>query len=147
MTSNPTPFMSHVSYNPILTIAIYIVYHEIFLNKKLDRVKFFIYSFFAITMTINMFITGGRAGQVMYFAMLVILIFQFFNSDKIKSLLAIMILIPGIFFAAYYSSDLFQTRVDYAIESVKDYELNKNSSVGNRISYAKNSWDIISKKS
>ena len=39
MTSNPTPFMSHVSYNPILTIAIYIVYHEIFLNKKLDRVK------------------------------------------------------------------------------------------------------------
>ena len=81
----------------------------------------------------------------MYFAMLVILIFQFFNSDKIKSLLAIMILIPGIFFAAYYSSDLFQTRVDYAIESVKDYELNKNSSVGKRISYAKNSWDIISK--
>ena len=145
MTSNPTPFMSHVSYNPILTIAIYIVYHEIFLNKKLDRVKFFIYSFFAITMTINMFITGGRAGQVMYFAMLVILIFQFFNSDKIKSLLAIMILIPGIFFAAYHSSDLFQTRVDYAIESVKDYELNKNSSVGKRISYAKNSWDIILK--
>ena len=145
MTSNPTPFMSHVSYNPILTIASYIVYHEIFLNKKLDRVKFFIYSFFAITMTINMFITGGRAGQVMYFAMLVILIFQFFNSDKIKSLLAIMILIPGIFFAAYNSSDLFQTRVDSAIESIKDYELNKNSSVGKRISYAKNSWDIILK--
>ena len=142
---NPTPFMSHVSYNPILAFSIYIVYHEIFLNKKLDRVKFFIYSFFAITMTINMFITGGRAGQVMYFAMLVILIFQFFNSDKIKSLLAIMILIPGIFFAAYNSSDLFQTRVDSAIESIKDYELNKNSSVGKRISYAKNSWDIILK--
>ena len=142
---DPTALMSHISYNPLLAIAIYIVYHEIFLNKKLDRVKFFIYSFFAITMTINMFITGGRAGQVMYFAMLVILIFQFFNSDKIKSLLAIMILIPGIFFAAYHSSDLFQTRVDNAIENVKDYELNKNSSVGKRISYAKNSWDIILK--
>jgi len=144
MTNNPTPFMSHVSYNPILTIAIYVVYHEIFLNKKLDRIKFFFYSFFAITMTINMFITGGRAGQVMYFGMLAILIFQFFNSDKIKSLLAMLILIPGIFLSAYYSSDLFQIRVDSVVQNVKDYEINKNTSVGKRISYAKNTWDIFS---
>ena len=58
-------------------------------------------------MTINMFITGGRAGQVMFFAMLAILIFQYFNGQKIKSLIAIVLLLPSIFFVAYQSSDLF----------------------------------------
>lgn len=144
MVNNPTPFMSHVSYNPILTVAIYLVYHEIFLNKKLDKIKFFFYSFFAVTMTFNMFITGGRAGQVMYFGMLAILIFQFFNSDKIKSLFAMLILIPGIFFGAYHTSDLFKYRVDLVAQNIQEYELNKNTSVGKRISYAKNSWDLIS---
>ena len=145
MTTNPTPFMSHVSYNPILTIAIYIVYHEIFLNKKLDRVKFFIYSFFAITMTINMFITGGRAGQVMFFTMLAIIIFQFFNTQKIKALFLIAVLTPGIFFTAYTTSNLFQTRVDAAVKNITYYSENKSSSVGLRITFALNSWEVIKK--
>ncbi|MBT7881203.1 MAG: O-antigen ligase domain-containing protein, partial [Flavobacteriaceae bacterium] len=73
---NPTPFMSHISYNPILAFAIYLVMHEVFFNKKLTNLLFSFYSFFAISMTINMFITGGRAGQVTFFVMLSILIFQ-----------------------------------------------------------------------
>jgi O-antigen ligase len=145
LLSNPTPFMTHVSYNPILAFAIYIVMHELFLNKKIEKAKFFLYSFFAITMTFNMFITGGRAGQVMFFAMLAILIFQFFNSDKVKSLIVILILLPGIFFAAYKSSELFHQRVDLAINQVVTYENHNNSSIGKRINYAVNSWDIIIK--
>jgi O-antigen ligase len=140
---NPTPFMSHISYNPILTFAIYLVLHNIFFNKGLSQLRFFSYSFFAITMSFNMFITGGRAGQVMYFAMLSILIFQFFNYEKIKSLIVMLILIPGIFFTAYQSSDLFKIRVDSAISDVLTYELNSNTSVGKRINYNLNSWDII----
>ena len=73
---NPTPFMSHFSYNPILALAIYISYYNIFIQNNLSKFKFFFYSFFALSMTINMFITGGRAGQVMYFVMLTILILQ-----------------------------------------------------------------------
>ena len=94
-------------------------------------------------MTFNMFITGGRAGQVMFFSMLAILIFQFFNSEKIKSLIAIVILIPGVFFAAYQTSDLFKQRVNLAFHQIVSYETNHNSSIGKRINYAKNSWDII----
>ena len=37
---NPTPFMSHISYNPILTFALYIVLHQIFFNKNLSNLKF-----------------------------------------------------------------------------------------------------------
>ena len=143
--SNPTPFMSHISYNPILAFAIYFVLHEIFFNKKITNLVFSLYSFFAISMTINMFITGGRAGQVMFFAMIAIIIFQFFNTQKIKALFLISFLIPGIFFTAYTTSDLFQERVDAAVKNSLFYSENKASSVGFRITLALNSWEAIKK--
>jgi O-antigen ligase len=162
IVSNPTPFMSHISYNPILAFAIYLVSHEIFFNKALNKLQFFLYSFFAISMSINMFITGGRAGQVVFFWLIAILIFQFFNAEKIKSLIAILILIPGIFFTAYQSSDLFKERVDSAVRDIVNYEMglkikesrtskdyefdfrkHLNTPVGERISYAMYSWKIF----
>ena len=142
---NPTPFMSHISYNPILTLAIYVVYHNLCFKTNLSLSKFFLYSFFAISMTINMFITGGRAGQVMFFAMLIILIFQFFNNEKIKSLFTVLVLIPLIFFAAYQASPLFKERVDIAVNETINYGVDNNidGSIGQRITYARNSWDVI----
>jgi len=140
---NPTPFMSHISYNPILTIAIYIVLHQIFFNKKLTSLRFSFYSFFSISMIINMFITGGRAGQVMFFIMLMLLIFQFFEGRKIKSLFFIALIIPTIFIASYQVSDLFQKRVDQAVENITDYSHYPNTSVGLRITFVKNSWEVI----
>ena len=46
---DPTPFMSHISYNPILAFAIYLVCHQIFLNRNLSQVKLVLYSFIAHT--------------------------------------------------------------------------------------------------
>ncbi len=140
---NPTPFMSHISYNPILAMAIYLVYHNIFIKSNLNTPKFFLYSFFSITMTINMFITGGRAGHVMYFVMLTILIFQFFSKDKIKALVAVLVIIPLIFFSAYQTSYIFHQRVDLAVNNTMNYEFAKNTSVGQRITFAINSWEVI----
>ncbi len=140
---NPTPFMSHISYNPILAFAIYLVLHEIFFNKKLSNLIFSTYSFFAISMTINMFITGGRAGQVTFFVMLIILIFQIFDKQRIKSILTIFILIPGIFFTAYQMSDLFQKRVDLAVVETMTYTDQTYTSVGLRLNFAINSFEVI----
>ena len=145
---NPTPFMSHISYNPILAFAIYIVLHEIFINKKLTNLVFFFYSFFAISMTINMFITGGRAGQVAFFVVLSILIFQIFDKQRIKSLLIILIMIPSIFISAYQFSDLFQERVDLAVKQTLRHSLighNQNQSVGLRLNFIQNSFEVIKK--
>ena len=140
---NPTPFMSHISYNPILAFSIYLVSHEVLFNQSFSKVKIYIYSFFVITMSINMFITGGRAGQVMYFSMLVILIFQYFGSQKMKAILVSLILIPSIFFSAYQTSNIFQERVDLAIGNTVNYSDNKYSSTGLRLTFALNSWEII----
>ena len=142
---NPTPFMSHISYNPILAFAIYLISHQVLFQDKLSKLKRYIYFSLAITMSINMFITGGRAGHVMYFVMLSILIFQYFNYKKIKSLILIMIVIPSVFYTAYQSSEIFNERVDMAVENTLNYSENKGSSVGRRITFAINSWDIIKK--
>ena len=140
---NPTPFMSHISYNPILTLAIYMVLHEIFFNKKLTNLVFSFYSFFAISMTINMFITGGRAGQVAFFVMLSILIIQIFEKQRIKSLLVILIMIPSIFIIAYQTSNLFKSRVDQAITETLSYSDGSYNSIGFRVHYTKNSFEVI----
>jgi O-antigen ligase len=140
---NPTPFMSHISYNPILAFATYLVLHKLFFNKKLTNFVFSLYAFFAISMTINMFITGGRAGQVVFFVMLAILIFQVLDKQRIKSLITILIVIPGIFFTAYQTSNLFQERIDKAIQESLDFSSQSHSSVGLRINFAINSWQVI----
>ena len=142
---NPTPFMSHISYNPILAFAIYLVLHEIFFNKKITNFVFSLYSFFSISMIFNMFITGGRAGQVAFFVMLSILIFQILDKQRIKSLIIIFIVIPGIFFTAYQASDMFQQRVNLAFNQALEYHpgSNNNNSIGYRITFALNSWEVI----
>ena len=140
---NPTPFMSHISYNPILAFAIYLVLNQIFLNKNLTNLRFSLYSFFAISMIFNMFITGGRAGQVMFFSMLAILIFQFFDGKKVKSLLVIIVILPSIFFTSYQLSDLFKNRVNSAISDVINFSEIKETSVGQRISFTINSFEVI----
>lgn len=140
---NPTPFMSHIQYNPILAFAIYLVLHEVFFNEKLKKIELGLYSFFAISMSFNMFITGGRAGHVMFFSMLAILIFQYFYSQKIKAIVIIFIVTGGIFFSAYQSSTIFNDRVNETILSIKNFESNKKTSLGERLVMAQNSWEII----
>ena len=147
---NPTPFMSHISYNPFLAFAIYLVAYEIFINKQLSKLMLWVYSFFTVIMVFNMFITQGRSGQVAFFALTGILILQYFKGQRIKALIVALILIPGIFLTAYQTSPLFERRANLAIKEVVNYDIEYvvgnqfvNSSVGARILFAANSWEII----
>ena len=47
LVNNPIPFMTHVSYNPILAFAIYLVAHKVFINQALSKTKLYLYSFFS----------------------------------------------------------------------------------------------------
>jgi O-antigen ligase len=148
--NNPTPFMSHISFNPFLAFTIYLVSHEILFNRKLNNKHLFLLVFFLVAMVINMFVTGGRAGQVMFFFVIVILCFQFFREHKIKALISIFILVPGLFFAAFQSSPIFKERSILAIDEVSKFNVSSvsinqsvTSSVGVRLLFAMNSWEII----
>jgi O-antigen ligase len=141
---NPIPFMSHISYNPILAVAIYIVSYEILFNLKLTTSKKVALSCFLLLMVINMFITGGRAGQIMFFCVIIILAFQYFNSEVFKALIVSTIVLLSVFFTAYYTSTIFHNRANEFVRDVQNFESNKSSSIGIRINFAVNSWEIIS---
>jgi len=153
---NPTPFMSHISYNPFLAIAIYLVSHKILFDKNIKNITLCGACFFVITMTINMFITGGRAGQVMFLVALVILIFQYYKGSIVKSIFITLATIPLVFMIAYNSSSMFNQRVNQAKSELMGYSkaletsksgasagLIEQSSVGLRLLYAENTLRII----
>ena len=75
--------------------------------------------------------------------MLVVLIIQILDKQRIKSLITIFIVIPGIFFTAYQVSDLFQQRVNLAYNQALEYHPESNNSIGYRITFALNSWEVI----
>jgi len=140
---DPIPLMSHITYNPFLAIAIYLLSYYVLFDHSLGKLKKITYSFFILTMSINMFITGGRAGQVMYFAMLVVLVFQYFPKNVFKAV-SVSLFVLLISFSTFYSnSKIFSDRVDIAVTELSDYKNHTHSSTGMRISSAINSWSII----
>jgi O-antigen ligase len=151
---DPIPLMSHANYTPFLTIAIYFLSYYVLFDNSISKLKRITYSFFIITMSINMFITGGRAGQVMYFAMLVITVFQYFSGKLLKASLVSLIILLLTFSTAYSTSKIFKYRVDVAISQFTNYkEFLKStpnpgeefvgSSVGERMVFAVSSWEIF----
>jgi len=141
--SNPTPFMTHITYNPLLAIAIYLIASDIIFHRSHSNYKRVVYFLFFITMTMNMFITGGRSGQAMLFVVVVLLSFQYFSGRLIKSIITSAVLGSFVFFLAYSYSSIFSERFDMAIHNTLNYDQNKGSSVGQRLTFAINGVDVF----
>ena len=138
---DPTPFMTRISYNPFLAFAIYLLIYYFF---KINEIK--IRAFIAlliIIMSINMFITGGRAGQVVFFVLLLVAFFQFVRAVNILKIIMFLGFLVFTFILAYKFSPVFKERVNRAIYEVKNVNKNRNTSVGLRITMWENSIRII----
>ncbi len=126
--------------NPYVDLLSYLKIH-----KNNNILRNIISLFFVVTMSINMFITGGRAGQVGYFMMIILIVSQYFKKKIFKTTSLLLTLLPLIFYFAYNYSTIFKNRLDLAISNIKNYNKNANTSVGLRINFARNSWEIIKK--
>jgi len=140
---NPTPLMSHISYNPFLAFAFYLVVNKLISGEKIFLTERVLYTFFAFTMTFNMFITGGRAGQLMFFAAVIILSFQYFKNSQIKAIIISLLLTIFITITAYSLSEVFKSRIDATIYSVTNYKENKITSIGYRATFLINSFELL----
>ena len=140
---NPTVFMSHIVYNPLLAVAIYIVASRILFEKKFSKYMSFIQTLFLFSMVISMFITGGRTGQILFFIVIFILSFQYFKNSLFRFLIVSILLTVTIFTSAYNLSDLFKSRVNQTISNIIEYKSNPNTSVGQRIAYSVNGLNIF----
>ena len=141
--ANPTPVMGHISYNPFLAFAIYLTLNKLLFERPMSFRLRTILTFFAISMTFNMFITGGRAGQVMFFASLAVLTFQFFRDSQIKATIISAIIIFVIGFGGFNYSPLFKNRIQQISYDLAVFTTNKNTSIGHRIIFTKNTIEVI----
>lgn len=139
---HPTRKVFHVVYNPMLAFGFYLVMHEILWGRLRGRWRPAGIGL-ALAMAWNMFITEGRAGQLAFFAMLFLLLVQYYRKNLVKGLLGVSIILPLIFTAGYMLSPTFHNRVDLARQEVAEYRINPNTSVGLRLLFWQNSWQII----
>jgi O-antigen ligase len=139
---HPTRRMFHVVYNPLLALGFYMVIHEV-LWGGLTAGRRTCAIFIALAMALNMFITEGRAGQVAFFAMLVLLLLQYYRKNVLKGIVIACVTLPLIFLAGYNLSPTFHKRVKMVREEVSMFSENPNTSIGLRLLFWKNSWEII----
>jgi O-antigen ligase len=132
----------HVVYNPLLAFGIYLVLHRATWEAK-DLWKRAGLLLLAAVMVFNMFLTEGRAGQLVFFILTAIFLVQLFGRHWIKSLLVITILLPLLFLTGYRFSPVFKNRVDAACSEISRFRENPNTSVGLRLQFWKNSCSII----
>ena len=142
---DPTPFVHHTSYNPFLAFAIYLIGYLVFFDKSFSRFQKVVFIFFFITMSVNMFITGGRAGQGGYIVVILILFLQFFNKHPLRAILMSTLLLGSVVTIAYNTSQVFHDRMNLVVSNVKNFKQNKNTSVGLRMNFAINTFEIIKK--
>jgi len=132
----------HVVYNPLLALGIYLVLHEAIWGVRQTVYRFTLFTLAGV-MTFNMFITEGRTGQLVFFVLMGLLLCQVFGKYRVKAFVAICILLPLTFTVGYTCSPVFKQRVDIACREVRQFRENPNTSVGMRLLFWQNSWEIV----
>jgi len=132
----------HVIYNPMLAFAIYLLMHELVWGKIRAALRWPL-SGLAALMMVNMFITEGRSGQVVFFVLLGLFLLQILRKNILRTGLIITFLLPSVFAVGYQVSPVFHGRVDRACSEIHQFHRNPNTSVGLRLLFWQNSWEII----
>ena len=139
--ADPAPFMGHGFYNPFLAFAIYILIDKIFYGDESYFMKL-VFTFFVITMTINMFITGGRGGQLVLFVMFYLLFLRYFQAYMFRAFIGSTLLIVLLGFVAYEKSGIFQIRMNdtkIGVEKLLNSEKFEGGSTQVRLAWLLNS--------
>ncbi len=129
---DPSPFMNHSFYTIFLAVSILLIFDNIFRTK--NRLIIFLSVLFLISATVNLFLNGGRLGQLAF--ILAFVIYSFFKLQKIKYFLLSIIGLIFIIILAYKFSPVFKQRVLIAqnnIEKViksQDFETSWGKRIG-----------------
>ncbi len=130
--SDPSPFMDHTNYSAYLAFTSIILLTRFF--NSLELTSKIIYALFFITVTGNLFINGGRTGQVI-FVVLLIITFILSLKSKLKAIVYSVIILGCIFLSAYSLSQNFNERTNQAITDAQQmiYDNNYRGSFSTRV--------------
>ena len=104
----PTPFMHHITYSVVLAFSSMILLSNFFTKEGLYK---WISLIFFVTIIINLFINGGRTGQLV-FVILIFMALLSFVEHKIKAMLISLGLIIITIVLAYNYSPNFHKRIN-----------------------------------
>lgn len=143
--SDPSPFMMHSIYSLFLVFSIFLMIIRIAYEKR-SRIHAIFYTFFIITMTMNLFLNSGRTGQFAFFLALIVFIYLYYQLHWIKSLLFGIIISSIVFTISYLISPNFQNRTNETIQSIihtYDHQEAKNDSTGQRFMMCQVASEVI----
>jgi len=128
---DPSPFLHHIHYGVALVLIVVLLVQQIYLSKKSLIIKILM-SFFVLSATANIFITGGRTGYIIFMLMLSILAIYYLRKWALIGFLGLF-LIAGI---AYNKSEIVQKKVEVTISSFNKLlteQPDYNTSIGIRV--------------
>ncbi len=138
------PFLSHITYNPFLAISISLLI-VMLINKGVNTKYRYVAWFFLVSMILNMFLTGGRAGQIALLVCLVVLISYYFWDKKIL-FFSFVVSMPILLSIMYFANPVFQNRANQAVSDIVNFNKNQDTSVGQRLQWTLNSIELIKEK-
>ncbi|MCK5029733.1 MAG: O-antigen ligase family protein [Bacteroidales bacterium] len=110
-----------------------ILLNRMFFTKH-NKFKLFYFLYF-LTTTSNLFLNGGRTGQIIFIATLLVVLYLNFQ-NKIKGIMVAILLATSIVTIAYNVSPVFKVRVVQAYNDITNTLINKDysQSFGIRVS-------------
>ena len=140
---DPTPFMSHLPYSLLLAFTSLMILYRLF-EDRLSRTEKILHVIFFLTVTTNLFIQGGRAGQLLFFVTMVVMFLFLFRKNLVKAILIPLVILSGVFSLAYDHSDTFKYRLNKGLHDIKKIEKgNYYTSWGNRVASAIASYEVF----
>ena len=136
-----SPFLSHLTFAPILAVGIYFIVWSFLSAGK--NIKHLIIKFGALLLLFsNLVFSTGRAGFLM---LIVLACSAIINSSKnIRvGFFKLIFIIPLCVLSIYFISENVKNRVDAGFNDVQTFSQNPNSSIGLRMVFAIQSFDLF----
>lgn len=142
--SDPTPVFHHTHYGFMLAVTLTLILQRFFFEKDSLWVKGLIALFF-ITATINIFITAGRTGYVLFIILLLTLFLLVYRKKVVLAITSAVLLITVSVILAYNFSVTFQQRFQQTVTSIESLYLrgDYNSSLGTRAAILFHSTELV----
>ena len=129
---NPTPIMHHVLYSIFLSVTALLLLGQLF-DPRIDRRLKILEAVFLFSSTANLFLNGGRTGQLAFIVALFVFFFSYFGY-RIRYLFFIALGAMSLVWGAYSLSPIFHDRVHQGLSDLRHIRAgNLDNSWGLRI--------------
>lgn len=142
---DPSPFMHHSHYGMALALSVSILMYRVFSRSWPVGYKI-LGTTFIITMTMNILITGGRTGYLLYGILILLSLYFALGKKILKPIFGVILAIGIIGIMAYEMSPIFQKRMNetrLSVENMIHDPMNFQTSMGNRIGLWYYSTNVI----